>query len=115
MKRDDEAWARSFAALGSVQRIAVLRTLVRAGPDGLATGTLRERVDLPGSTLTHHLKVLAEGGLVEQTRRGREIRCVAAAYDRVESLSRFLLEECCSDVPRTAPPERAAHGQRMHE
>ena len=65
--------ARAFAALGSEQRIAVLRALVRAGPQGLTTGGLREKVDLPASTLTHHLKTLAEAGLVKQARKGREI------------------------------------------
>ena len=109
MDGDDEEWARCFAALGSVQRIAVVRTLVRAGPEGLTTGTLRERVDLPASTLTHHLKALAEAGLIAQARRGREIRCIAAAYDRVEALSRFLLEECCADAP-----EAGRHAEGMH-
>jgi len=91
--------ARAFAALGSEQRIAVLRALVRAGPGGLTVGVLRERIGLPASTLTYHLRTLAEAGLVDQERKGREIHCAAAAYDRVEGLSVFLLNECCADAP----------------
>ena len=100
--------ARAFAALGSEQRLAVLRTLVRAGPEGLTVGGLRDRVGLPASTLTHHLKTLAEAGLVDQEKRGREIHCSSAAFERVESLSRFLMNECCADADGRSEKEDAA-------
>lgn len=89
--------ASTFAALGSEQRLAVLRTLVRAGPDGLTIGALGERTGVTGSTLTHHMKILAASGLVQQVRDGRRIICIAAAYDEMKMLSRFLLSECCAD------------------
>ena len=89
--------ASTFAALGSEQRLAVLRTLVRAGPDGLSIGELGERTGITGSTLTHHMRILTQAGLVNQTRQGRRILCVGAAYDRMHALSAFLLEECCAD------------------
>lgn len=92
-----EEIASSFAALGSEQRLTVLRVLVRAGPEGLSIGQLGERSGVTGSTLTHHMRVLAQSGLVNQSKRGREIICVGAAYDRMEILSRFLLSECCAD------------------
>ncbi len=89
--------ASAFAALGSEQRLEVLRVLVRAGPDGLSIGTLGERAGVTGSTLTHHLRVLREAGLVSQAKEGRKIICVGAAYDRARELSEFLLQECCTD------------------
>ena len=92
-----EEIASTFAALGSEQRLSVLRTLVRAGPDGLTIGALGERSGVTGSTLTHHMRVLSQAGLVNQTRKGRQIICVGADYDRMETLSRFLLSECCAD------------------
>ena len=52
--------ATCFAALGSEQRLAVLRSLVRAGPDGLSIGELGHRTGVTGSTLTHHLKILEQ-------------------------------------------------------
>lgn len=94
-----EEAASTFAALGSEQRLGVLRTLVRAGPDGVSMGELGERTGITGSTLTHHLKILTAAGLVTQTRQGRSIICAAVAFDRVESLSQFLLSECCADSP----------------
>ena len=95
--------ASSFAALGSEQRLAVLNTLVRAGPEGLPIGTLGERTGVTGSTLTHHVRILTQAGLVHRVKRGRSIICAAVAYPRMQALSAYLLSECCTDSahPRT--------------
>lgn len=92
--------ATVFAALGSEQRLHVLRMLVRAGPNGLSIGALGQRSGVTGSTLTHHMKLLAAAGLVEQVREGRKIICIAAAFERMQGLSEFLLRECCADSPK---------------
>lgn len=93
--------ASTFAALGSEQRLAVLRTLVRAGTEGLTIGELGRRCGVSGSTLTHHMKILAQAGLVTQQRKGRSIICAAVAFDEVRGLSEFLLKECCADATTT--------------
>lgn len=90
--------AAAFAALGSEQRLSVLRTLVRAGPEGLRIGELGARTGVTGSTLTHHVKILSSAGLVTQARQGRAIICAAVAFDEVQDLSNFLLTECCADT-----------------
>lgn len=92
-----ERAASAFAALGSEQRLEVLRKLVRAGPEGLSIGTLGERTGITGSTLTHHMKILAAAGLVQQSKQGRSIICAAVAFEEVQQLSNFLLNECCAD------------------
>lgn len=94
-----EVAASTFAALGSEQRLMVLRTLVRAGEVGLSIGQLGERSGVTGSTLTHHMKILAQAGLVTQEKQGRSIICAAVAFDEVRLLSEFLLKECCADAP----------------
>ena len=99
--------ASTFAALGSEQRLAVLRTLVRAGPDGLAIGEVGQRSGVTGSTLTHHMKILAQAGLVQQTKQGRTVLCFAIAYPEMYALSDFLLNECCADSP--TPHESQSH------
>lgn len=96
--------ASAFSALGSEQRLTVLLSLVRAGPEGLSIGELGARSGISGSTLTHHTRALVNAGLVTQTKRGRSIVC-AVAYDRVEGLSGFLLKHCCADAD-----EGHAHG-----
>lgn len=95
--------AAQFAALGSEQRLSVLRTLVRAGPDGLSIGDLGARTGVTGSTLTHHMKILASAGLVTQVKQGRSIICAAVAYDDVQALSQFLIKECCADSTPATP------------
>ena len=89
--------AAAFAALGSEQRLGVLRTLVRAGPEGLSIGELGDRTGVTGSTLTHHVKLLAQAGLVRQARKGRSIISSAVAYEEVQALAAFLINECCAD------------------
>lgn len=92
-----EEAASTFAALGSEQRLAVLNTLVRAGPEGLPSGLLGERCGVTGSTLTHHLRILSQAGLVHRVKRGRSIICAAVAYPKVQALAAYLLSECCTD------------------
>ncbi len=94
-----EVAASAFAALGSEQRLSVLRTLVRAGPDGLSMGELGQRSGVSGSTLTHHLKILVGAGLVRQEKRGRSIIVGAADMTTMQALSDYLLSECCADAP----------------
>ena len=96
--------AQAFAALGSEQRIGVLRTLVRAGPDGLTMGQLAERTEIGASTLTHHLRFLTGASLVHQTRNGRSIICAAASFDVVHRLATYLVDECCADADATSDP-----------
>ena len=100
-----ELAASAFAALGSEQRLGVLRVLVKAGPDGLSIGDLGNRAGVTGSTLTHHLKILSQAGLVRQARQGPSIICAAVAYDEVRKLSDFLLKNCCSDCGPLAPED----------
>lgn len=88
--------AQGFAAIGSEPRLEVLLVLVRAGPDGLNVGDIQKRLDIPASTLTHHLRFLAAAGLIEQTKDGRSIRNLAA-FVRIEELAAYLLRECCAD------------------
>ena len=100
--------AARFAALGSAQRLTVLRALVRAGSGGLSIGELGERCGLTGSTLTHHMKTLAAAGLVAQMRQGRSIVCTPVAYDDLRGLSDFLLTECsATSSANFSDPERA--------
>ena len=97
---DLEEAAQGFAAVGSEPRLEVLLALVRAGPGGLSVGEIQERLHLPASTLAHHLKCLAAGGLIEQQRQGRAV-INRAAYERVEELASFLLRECCAEARQT--------------
>lgn len=89
--------ASLFAALGSEQRLLVLRVLLRAGPNGLSIGELGNRTGITGATLTHHMKTLAGVGVVKQEKQGRSVICIAADYPQLEGQLTALLGECCAD------------------
>lgn len=94
--------AAGFAALGSGPRLQVLRCLVRAGRDGLAIGEIQRRLEVPGSTLAHHLRILREAGLIEQARDGRSVLS-RARFGHVAALAGYLMDQCCADVTPLVP------------
>ncbi len=100
-----ETAAISFQAMGSDARLAVLRSLIRAGEAGLSVGDIQERTGIAASTLSHHIKVLAEAGVIHQHREGRTT-LTHAAFDHLRELADFILLECCNDVPGVVNHER---------
>lgn len=89
--------ARSLAALGHETRLDVFRLLVRAGDDGLNVGEIGRHLDMPPSTLAHHLGGLVDAGLVIQERRGRQI-VNRVDYGVMRRTVSFLSAECCTGV-----------------
>jgi ArsR family transcriptional regulator, arsenate/arsenite/antimonite-responsive transcriptional repressor len=97
-----EIAAQGFAAMGSEARLLVLKTLVRAGPNGLTVSEIRDRTQIAASTLAHHLKFLTAAGVIEQEKDGRTVYN-RASFDQLEKLANFILCECCADnLPRAA-------------
>lgn len=93
----EKLMAERLASLGAPIRLRMIRTLVRAGDDGISVGELQRRLGLAASTHAHHLAALVNAGLVIQDRRGREVICTAA-FDAVRSVGTYLTEQCCADA-----------------
>ena len=93
---NNQTAAGALESLGNEKRLTIFRQLVRAGPDGLPVGKLKDRVGIPGSTLSHHVAHLVSAGLVSQNREGRVLRCTAN-YDTMQDLVDYLVKECCED------------------
>lgn len=89
---------QSLAALAHVMRLRVFRMLVAAGPAGLTPGAIAEQLDVPGATLSFHLKELTHACLVTQERDGRNL-IYRAAFDHMNGLLNFLTENCCQGEP----------------
>lgn len=87
--------AQALESLGSPTRLAVFRALVKAGPDGLPVGELQAQLEIPGSTLSHHISHLVRNELVDQQRQGRVLRCTAN-FSSMNELLDFLTRECCT-------------------
>jgi ArsR family transcriptional regulator, arsenate/arsenite/antimonite-responsive transcriptional repressor len=95
-----------FAAVGSAPRLQVLMALVRSGPDGLTTGKLQDRLGIPASTLAHHLRILAEAGVIRQLKRGRTMHNLPEIA-HLQDLAEYLLNECCVEAPPAKHKEPA--------
>lgn len=90
-----EIASKSFEALGSPTRLSIYRILVQAGGSGLSVGDIQQRLDVPASTLSHHIAKLVHAGLVNQQRESRTLFC-SVDYAAMEHLIGFLLEKCCA-------------------
>ncbi|ELR66560.1 Transcriptional regulator, ArsR family [Photobacterium marinum] len=93
---DIEIVAKALKELGHPTRLAIFKSVVRAGYQGIAVGGLQEKLGIPGSTLSHHISSLASAGLLSQRREGRTLFCVAE-YDKLQAVIGFLQDECCLD------------------
>ncbi len=96
-KMTEKTAADAFAALGNPTRLAVLRLLVQAAPDGLSVGDLQKLADVPASTLAHHLAALSGVGIIQQEKQGRSI-INRVRFDQIQELSAHLLDNCCKGL-----------------
>lgn len=93
---DIEIIAKALKELGHPTRLKIYKCVVKAGYKGIAVGGLQARLDIPGSTLSHHISSLISAGLISQRRESRTLYCVAV-YEKLESVISFLQDECCSE------------------
>lgn len=89
-----EKHAEQLSALGHPVRLAILRFVVQAGAEGAAAGEIQQHVDLPASTLSHHLKRLSSTGLLGSRSEGTFIY-YRADYRTLRGLTEYLWEDCC--------------------
>ena len=88
--------AIQLEALGSPTRLSVYEQLVRAGKNGLKVGEIKKIIDIPSSTLSHHLASLVHSGLVTQERFGRNLVCKADT-EKMDAMFMYLANNCCGD------------------
>jgi DNA-binding transcriptional ArsR family regulator len=90
-----ETAAEQLLELGHVTRLSIYQYLVKAGHSGLSVSEIQNQLDVPASTLSHHLSRLIKVNLIQQTREGRVLRCIAQ-FKTLDDLMGFLKDECCS-------------------
>jgi len=88
----------ALSALSHKARLETFRALVKAGPSGLPAGDLADRVKHSPSSMSFHLNMLEQAGLVRSTRQGRFIR-YAVEVENVRGLLNFLADDCCEGRP----------------
>ena len=99
--------AARLEALGNQTRLQIYRALVRAGHPGMPVGRLQEKLKVPASTLSHHIKTLVAVGLVSQVRESTTLIC-HANFDAMRGLVDFLAAECCADEAGCKDAQTAA-------
>jgi ArsR family transcriptional regulator len=89
----------ALAALAQETRLSIFRLLIEAGPKGVAAGRIGEALEVPGATLSFHLKELARAGLVS-SRQEKQFIYYAVDFERMAELMTFLTQNCCKGMPQ---------------
>jgi len=92
-----------LSALAHDGRLAIFRLLVKAGPDGMAAGTIARKLDTAPNTLSAQLLILSSAELARARRDGRSI-IYAVDFDRMSALLLFLTKDCCGGRPEICAP-----------
>jgi ArsR family transcriptional regulator len=88
-------YADMFSAMGTEPRLRIMQLLLTAHPEGLVVGDIQGELEIPNSTLSHHLEKLKMEGLVEVQREGTFLRYTANT-GALQELLQFLYAECCT-------------------
>jgi len=88
-------FADMFSAMGTEPRLRIMQLLLTAHPEGLVVNEIQGELEIPNSTLSHHLDKLRNEGLVEVQREGTFLRYTANTVALQELLG-FLYAECCT-------------------
>ena len=88
-------YADMFSAMGNEPRLRIMRLLLAAHPEGMVVGDIGAELEIPNSTLSHHLDKLKNEELVNVRREGTFLR-YSANEESLQELLRFLFVECCT-------------------
>jgi len=88
-------YADMFSAMGVEPRLRIMQLLLSAHPDGLVVGEIQKELDIPNSTLSHHLDKLRNERLVTVQRESTFLRYTADT-EALRQLLGFLYAECCT-------------------
>ena len=95
--KDDSEVAQALSQMGHPARLKILRHAIVAGDSGICVGDLKDRLSIPGSTLTHHLQSLIKVGLIKQHRDKQTLYCVAN-YNKIFAISDYIKKDCCKGL-----------------
>src|SRR6202047_3377702 len=97
-------YADMFSAMGTEPRLRIMQLLLSAHPEGLVVGEIQEELDIPNSTLSHHLDKLRNEDLVRVQRESTFLRYTANA-DALQEILQFLYAECCTRNKAVKPKD----------
>ncbi|MGH9640044.1 MAG: ArsR/SmtB family transcription factor [Candidatus Acidiferrales bacterium] len=95
-------YADMFSAIGTEPRLRIMQLLLSAHPEGLVVGDIQSELNIPSSTLSHHLDKLKSEGLVNVRRESTFLRYTSNT-EALQELLGFLLSECCTRNKALSP------------
>ncbi len=102
-------YADMFAAMGAEPRLRIMQLLLTAHPQGLVVGDIQDELEIPASTLSHHLDKLKNEELVRVRREGTFL-WYSANLEALQEVMNFLYAECCTRNKAIEPGELVAIG-----
>jgi ArsR family transcriptional regulator len=88
-------YADMLSAMGTEPRLRIMQLLLSAHPEGLVVGEIGNELEIPNSTLSHHLEKLKNEDLVKVRREGTFL-WYSANTQSLKELLGFLYAECCT-------------------
>ena len=107
-------YAEMFAAMGAEPRLRIVQLLLTAHPRGLVVGDIKDELEIPASTLSHHLDKLKNEELVKVRREGTFL-WYTANTEALQELMDFLFAECCTRNQAIDPGELVSIGGTAHK
>ena len=88
-------YADMLSAMGTEPRLRIMQLLLSAYPEGLIVREIGSALEIPSSTLSHHLERLKNESLVKVRREGTFL-WYSANTEALKELLGFLYAECCT-------------------
>src|ERR1700732_3771211 len=99
-------YADMFSAMGTESRLRIMQVLLSAHPEGLVVSEIQDELEIPNSTLSHHLDKLKNEDLVRVQRESTFLRYTANT-EALQELLQFLYAECCTRNKAVKPRDIA--------
>ncbi len=90
---DRNSALKVFESLGSSLRLDVFCLLVQAGEEGRVAGEIADRLGIPPTNLSFHLKAMLQADLVSVRHEGRFLRYRANVPHMLRVMA-FVMENC---------------------
>src|ERR1700746_3100179 len=97
-------YADMLSAMGTEPRLRIMQLLLSAHPEGLVVGDIQAELEIPNSTLSHHLEKLKHEDLVNGRRESTSLRYTANTA-ALQDLLQFLYAECCTRSQAVKPQD----------
>ncbi len=95
---NDDIAVKILSALAQPTRFSVFRLLIKQGKNGMPAGRIAEMLGVAQNTLSSHLNILTNAGLITFTREGRILK-YKVEIEHTKLFMDYLVTDCCEGKP----------------